>query len=98
VSKKDTFKSDLNRIDTMTDQEIDYSDIPPLTDEQLAAMRPLAEVLPGAVQGKVNVTLRMDADIARWFQDRVEADGGGDPDSLINAALREHIERQNEPL
>ena len=39
-------KSDLKRIDAMTDETIDYSDIPPLTDEQLAAMKPLREIIP----------------------------------------------------
>jgi len=34
VSKK-SIKSDLKRIDAMTDENIDYSDIPPLGDEFL---------------------------------------------------------------
>ena len=41
-----TIKSDLNRIDRMSDDDIDYSDIPPLTDEQMSAMKPLREVFP----------------------------------------------------
>jgi len=34
----------------------------------------------------------------RWFKAQVEAVGGGNYQPLINAALREHIERQKESL
>jgi uncharacterized protein (DUF4415 family) len=90
-------KSDLKRIDAMTDETIDYSDIPPLTDEQLAAMKPLREIIP-EVTRKVRITIRLDADVVRWFKEQVEAVGGGNYQPLINAALREHIERQKESL
>jgi hypothetical protein len=46
VSKKSTTNSDLSRLDEISDEMIDYSDIPPLTDEQLATMKPLSEALP----------------------------------------------------
>ena len=81
----------------MTDETIDYSDIPPLTDVQLAAMRPLREVFP-EVTRKVRITIRLDADVVRWFKGQVDAVGGGNYQALINAALREHITRQNESL
>ena len=51
-------KSDLKRIDAMTDEAIDYSDIPPLTEEQLAAMKPLREIIP-EVARKVRITIRL---------------------------------------
>ncbi len=90
-------KGDLKRIDAMTDEAIDYSDIPPLTEEQLAAMKPLREIIP-EVTRKVRITIRLDADVVRWFKEQVEAAGGGNYQPLINAALREHIEHQKESL
>ena len=82
----------------MTDEEIDYSDIPPLTDEQLANMKPLREVLPQAVPNKVRITIRLDADIVKWFKDQVHQASGGSYQSLLNIALRQYIESQKEPL
>jgi uncharacterized protein (DUF4415 family) len=41
---------------------------------------------------KERITIRLDPDIIEWFRDR--ARGGGNYQSLINEALREHIERQ----
>jgi hypothetical protein len=46
----------------------------------------------------VRITIRLDADVVRWFKEQVEAVGGGNYQPLINAALREHVERQKEPL
>lgn len=82
----------------MTDEEIDYSDIPPLTDEQLAKMKPLREVLPQAVPNKVRITVRLDADIVQWFKDEVHQAGGGSYQSLLNMALRQYIDSKKEPL
>ena len=91
-------KSDLDRLSKMTDDEIDYSDIPPLTDEQLAKMKPLREVLPQAAPNKVRITIRLDADIVKWFKDEVHQAGGGSYQSLLNMALRQYIESRREPL
>ncbi len=41
---------------------------------------------------KERITIRLDPDIIEWFRDRVR--GGGNYQTLINEALREHIERQ----
>lgn len=48
--------------------------------------------------GKTKITIRIDSEILDWFRDRVEEAGGGRYQTLINTALREHIERQEEPL
>ena len=48
--------------------------------------------------GKTRITIRLDEDIVQWFKDQVHAAGGGNYQTLINAALREHIERRREPL
>ena len=60
----------------MTDDDIDYSDIPPLTEEQLTKMQPLREVLPQAVPNKVRITIRIDADIVKWFKEELQRAGG----------------------
>jgi len=80
-----------------TTQDIDYSDIPPLTESQLAAMKPLREVLPQAVS-KVRITIRLDADTVQWFKEQVRQAGGGSYQNLVNRALRDYIEQQKEPL
>ncbi|MBA2668986.1 MAG: BrnA antitoxin family protein [Gemmatimonadetes bacterium] len=49
-------------------------------------------------KGKTRITIRLDDDVLEWFRARVEAAGGGNYQTLINAALREHIEQQREPL
>ena len=48
--------------------------------------------------GKTRITIRLDDDIVEWFKAQVEAAGGGNYQSLINAALREHMRRSDEPL
>lgn len=91
-------KSDLAKLEQMTDEEIDFSDIPVLTDEQLAGMRPLRDILPQTIPNKVRITIRLDADILKWFKDEVGQANGGSYQALINMALREYIESQKEPL
>lgn len=51
-----------------------------------------------APKGKTRITIRIDDDILDWFRGEVEADGGGNYQTLINNALREYIQRQQEPL
>lgn len=54
-------------------------------------------VLP-APKGKTRITIRIDDDILEWFRSEVDAAGGGNYQTLINDALREHITRQQEPI
>jgi uncharacterized protein (DUF4415 family) len=49
-------------------------------------------------KGKTRITIRLDDDLLNWFKDRVDDAGGGNYQSLINAALREHMRRVDEPL
>ena len=49
-------------------------------------------------KGKVRVTIRLDDDVLAWFRTQVERAGGGNYQSLINDALRQHISRSREPL
>ncbi len=48
--------------------------------------------------GKTRITIRLDDDVLDWFRAQVHAAGGGNYQSLINSALREHIEGKQEPL
>jgi uncharacterized protein (DUF4415 family) len=50
------------------------------------------------VPGKTRITIRLDNETLDWFRDRVESAGGGNYQTLINEALREHISRRREPL
>jgi uncharacterized protein (DUF4415 family) len=48
--------------------------------------------------GKTRITIRLDEDLIQWFKDQVHAAGGGNYQTLINAALREYRDRKREPL
>jgi hypothetical protein len=48
--------------------------------------------------GKTRITIRLDDDVLDWFRAQVHAAGGGNYQSLINLALRDHVKRTAEPL
>jgi uncharacterized protein (DUF4415 family) len=47
---------------------------------------------------KTRITIRLDGDILEWFRDRVDRAGGGNYQTLINEALRQHMQHSDEPL
>ncbi|BCG65187.1 MAG: antitoxin, BrnT family [Methyloprofundus sp.] len=47
---------------------------------------------------KVRITIRLDADIINHFKAQVNNAGGGNYQTLINDALREHIQAHNKSL
>lgn len=49
-------------------------------------------------KGKTRITIRLDDDILDWFRRQVDQAGGGNYQTLINDALREHLRRVQEPL
>ncbi|HEX9458476.1 MAG TPA: BrnA antitoxin family protein [Thermoanaerobaculia bacterium] len=49
-------------------------------------------------KGKSRITIRIDDDVLDWFREQVNAAGGGNYQSMINTALREHIENRAVPL
>ena len=49
-------------------------------------------------QGKTRITIRLDDDILDWFREQVNLAGGGNYQTLINRALREHIQGRREAL
>ena len=48
--------------------------------------------------GKTRITIRLDDDVLAWFREQVHLAGGGNYQTLINTALRQHIEHQQEPI
>ncbi len=46
--------------------------------------------------GKERITIRLDADVMAWF--RAQVKGGGNYQTLINEALRDHIAEQEGTL
>ena len=54
-------------------------------------------VLPSS-GNKVRITIRLDRDIVDWFRSRVEEQGGGNYQTMLNDALRTYMERQEQPL
>jgi|GEM_PF-111835 len=49
-------------------------------------------------RGKTRITIRLDDDILAWFREQVQQTGGGNYQTLINEALRQHMHRAQEPL
>lgn len=78
-------KAELERLAAMPDEEIDFSDIPPITDEQWATRRPLRNFRPV----KQRVTIRLDADVLNWFKREAE---GGRYQTSMNRALRSYMQ------
>lgn len=77
---KSSSATDWERVDKLTDEEIDTSDIPPLDADFFAR----AEL---KMPSQATVTLRVDADVLEWFQ----AQGEQFQDTM-NAALRIYAE------
>lgn len=80
-------KGELARLDAMTDEDIDFTDMPEITNEQWARSRRGRLFRPI----KEQVTLRIDADLLAWFKQNEDK-----YQTAINAALREHVERQRQ--
>ena len=76
---KKSLESDWARVEAMTDEDIDTSDIPPLTDEFFRRAR--------IRMPKERVTMKIDADLIEWFQSQ-----GQDYERRMNAALRLYVE------
>jgi len=54
-------------------------------------------VVPAGV-GKTRITIRIDDRVLRWFREQAHAAGGGSYQTMINAALKEHVAARREPL
>ncbi len=80
-----TSRTNWAALEAIDDEGIDYSDIPPLTEEffEKATLRIPAPQAQGLVQ--------IDPDVLKWFQAQ-----GGEYKALINSVLRRHIESSGE--
>jgi uncharacterized protein (DUF4415 family) len=78
-------ETDWARIDSLSDEEIDTSDIPPLGDEFFARAQ---WRMP---RRKTAVTLSVDDDVLKWFEAQ-----GAEFQQRINAALRIYAEAHQE--
>ncbi len=47
---------------------------------------------------KVRITIRLDGDIVEAFKKKVHQKGGGNYQTLMNEALREHLSKKQETL
>lgn len=94
MSKDSTLRdsqTDWMRLSTMKDEDIDLSDIPEVTDAQMArvTLRIGGEPVP---KGKVRVNMYLDAAIVAYFKAQA---GGRGYQTLINEALKESIREQD---
>ena len=54
-------------------------------------------VLPSSGK-KTRITIRLDRDIIDWFCSKVEEQGGGNYQTMLNDALRAYIARHERPI
>ena len=47
---------------------------------------------------KVRITIRLDADIVEYFKELVHKAGGGNYQTMINDALRQYLDKKQEPM
>ena len=80
-------KTDWDKLHSMSDTDIDYSDIPPLDSEffkkgklRLPKTKPL-------------ISIRLDSDILEWFKSQ-----GAGYQTRMNAVLRMYMEAHNESV
>ena len=82
---KNTSQTNWAKLETMTDEEIDTSDSPPLDDDFFAR----AEWrMP---EKKRAVTLSIDSEVLKWFEGQ-----GADFQQRVNAALKIYAEAHQE--
>ena len=81
------YGTDFKRLDEMTDEDIDFSEIPEWTDEMFAQ----GVVVPPleAREPREELVVRMDRDLAAWYRDM----GPGQND-MMNFALRRFMQEQ----
>ncbi|MBI1882069.1 MAG: BrnA antitoxin family protein [Chloroflexi bacterium] len=81
-------ETDWEALDRMTDDEIDFSDIPEVTAEQMARAKLRVGGKPVS-KGKVRVNIYLDAEVIEYFRART---GGRGCQTLINETLKESMQ------
>ena len=79
-------QTDWDRIDTMTDEEIDLTDIPEITPQAFANAVARRGLKPSTAR-KTQITLRIDSDVIEWFKSQ-----GRGYQTHINELLRAYME------
>ncbi|NET36279.1 MAG: BrnA antitoxin family protein [Cyanothece sp. SIO1E1] len=79
-------QTDWQRLDAMTDEDIDLSDCPEITPEMFAKAVVRRGGLP-VTKTKAQVTLRIDSDVLDWFKSQ-----GRGYQTQINQLLRAYME------
>lgn len=86
-------ETDWEAVDDLTDEEIYQAassdpDNPPLTEQQLKRMRPLAEVLPQLAkkQSKITTTLKLSPEVLAYFKAQ-----GSNWQNRIDEILKQYI-------
>ena len=82
----DQQKAELAALAAMSDDEIDTSDIPEVTDWSNAKRGVIYRLT------KQRITLDLDAEVIAWFKSNSQTDI--DCQTLINLVLREHVRRE----
>ena len=90
VSTSKASQTDLEALEAMQDEDIDLSDIPEVTAEQMAQATLRVGGRPVS-KGKIRVNIYLDAEIVEYFKAQA---GGRGYQTLINEALKESIRSQ----
>ena len=90
MSRKSTLKdsqTDWERINAMSDEDIDTSEIPEITEEQMkrATLRVGGKPIS---KGKVRINILLDAEVVAYFKSQA---GGRGYQTLVNEALKASI-------
>jgi uncharacterized protein (DUF4415 family) len=80
-------QTDWERINTMSDQDIDTSEIPEITEEQMKKATIRIGGKPVS-KGKVRINILLDAEVIAYFKSQA---GGRGYQTLINEALKASI-------
>ena len=88
VKLTDEQRAELEALEAMPDDQIDYSDIPEMTHEDWARARRDMFYRPDWQ----DITLRLDRNVVDWFEENAE-----EAAKAINQALMEHMRRVRFP-
>ena len=80
-----TSRTDWAALEAMTDEEIDYSDISPLTDEFFE------NVMLRVPTSQSHNLIQLDPEVMAWFRSQ-----GAEYKSLINSVLRRYMENRSD--
>ena len=85
ISRKS--RTDWKRVDTLSDRQIDFSDIPEVTPEMFARAVVRRGLKP--VPRKEQLTIRIDSDVLEWYRRQ-----GPGYQTRINALLRDYMQER----